>query len=64
MGIEGKTIRNFITFLSLFHSTPEVLVIPIVPYSINHFTKAKPTVNCREHYKSHARTHTHIYIYI
>jgi len=65
LGNEGKTISNFITFLSLFYSNPEVLVlvIPIAPYKIKHLTKAKSTVNCREHYRLHTHTHTHTHTY-
>jgi len=41
LGGEGKTKYNFITFRSLFHSNPEVLVIPLATYSIKNVTKAQ-----------------------
>jgi len=53
LGSESKTIRNFITFISLFYSNPAVLVIPLDPHNIKYVTKAKSTVNCGEHYESH-----------
>ena len=60
LGNEGKTISNFITFLSLFYSSPDVLVTPLAPYSIQHVPK-RSLLSVAENIINPCHTHTYIH---